>query len=233
VKPLKGLRGTKFDAKLQAKMVEVGARNGRELIAICGDASRPMEDRLQSCLLLSQLRCREALPQLIKIGFEEQEPKLVWQSVVAIGAIGSLRATRPLLRLLRSTKSKTTRHGVLVALGELADERARRALTGVAVDVKEEDNIRGLAVEALGLLKPKRQTSRFLVEALGDPSAGVRFSSLCAISALRDKKAIPFMLPLLNDASVVGEKESVADRAALVLRLIQGSVDESPSAGSG
>lgn len=231
MKPSKRFQPANVDATLEAKMVELGARDGRELIAICGDATRPMVDRLQSCLLLSQLRCREALPLLIEIGSEGQEPKLVWQSLVAIGAIGSLRATRPLLRLLRSTKSKATRHGVLVALGELADERARRALTTIAVDVKEDDSLRGLAVEALGLLKAKRKTSTVLIEALSDPSAGVRFSSLCAISALRDKTCIPFIRPLLNDASVVGEKESVADRAALVLRSIQEPVDRSPSAG--
>jgi HEAT repeat protein len=202
-------------------MANLGANTQFELVALCRDKARPQADRVQACLLLGQMKFREALPNLIEIVQQEHEGELVWQSLATIGAIGSRRATRPLLQLLRSTTSAVTRHGAVLGLMQLADERTRGELTRIAANKQEEENTRALATEALGLLKSKRRTSRFLIGALHDPSPAVRFSSLCAIGALKDRTALPFIRPLLNDSSIADGAESIGDRANLVLRSMQ------------
>src|SRR4051794_22283641 len=111
------VRNAQTDGGVLLRMRELGAQNGGELIAICGSAVRPLEHRLQSCLLLGQLRYKEALPLLIELGSEEREPRLAWQSLVAVGAIGSFRGTRPILQILRSARSAMLRRGAVIALG--------------------------------------------------------------------------------------------------------------------
>ena len=211
-------------------MAALGVHTSSELAAICADAKRPLQHRLQSCLILGQLRAREALPELLKIAAGEDD-KLSWQALVAIGAIGSRRATRSILRLLRSTKSPIARHGMVMALTQLADERARAALTRIAGDSREKPNVRGLAAEALGLLRRKKRTSWFLIQALQDPSPEVRFGSLCAIGAINERRALPFVRELLNDAAVVDGKESVGERASLVLSSLETSRRDSSAHG--
>ena len=212
------------NAAIEKKMEQLGAYTGAELLAICTDKSRASQDRVQSCALLGQLKLREATSLLIRIAMGEVDERLVWESLSAVGAIGSRKATRPLLGILQAGTPGAVRRGAVFALMQLADERARGMLVRIAAGAREEEKIRGLATEALGMLRPRRRSLRFLIEALHDPCAEVRFASLCALGALREHDALPFIRPLLSDTTVVDGDESVGDRAAVVLRSIEDAV---------
>jgi HEAT repeat protein len=198
-------------------MLDLGLDTFEDLVDLCRDRRRDIPARVRACFLLGQLRCPEALNPLLAVAVEEEQPELVWETLSAIGAIGSLRATRPLLRLLRSTRVGVKRRGAVFALMQLADERARQTLARIVGDRREEEKTRGLAAEALGFLRSVRRSNDALIAVLRDPSAEVRLSALCALDALHDTSATGSILPLLGDSALADGGESIAERAALVL----------------
>jgi HEAT repeat protein len=206
-------------------MVALGAATVGDLTQICLDAARATEDRALACLLLGAMRSRASVFMLLEIGAEAQEEEtlLIWQSLAAVGAIRSRRATRPLIRLFRTTRSWLKRQAAVFALGQLADKRAERLLIRVLLDPKEVAKTRGFAGEALGLLGPKPQILKVLVAALEDESAEVRYAALCGIGALRSKTALPAVKSLLSDDTVGAGQSTIADRAAKVIKDIEAS----------
>jgi HEAT repeat protein len=163
------------------------------------------------------MRSRPFVNVLLRLGIDGREDLLIWESLVALGVIGSRTATRPLLRLARASDSRIRRQAAVFALGLLNDKRGRSTLIKVLLDTKEGTKIRGLAAEALGLLPAKRGTTMVLVEMLQDPSAEVRYSALCALGALRANSALGSIESLLGDTAVVDGEMSVGDRAASVM----------------
>ena len=170
-------------------------------------------------MLLGQRRARIALSDLLEIAGTEEDAILVWESLAAIGALGSRVATRRLLRLFRSTSSLPKRQGAIFALGRLNDPRARSLFLTVVSNPKEDARTRGLAAEALGLLRPKKRSISVLIAALNDHSIEVRHAALLALGALRCKKALPALRCLQSDHTAIGGEGVLSDH---VLRVISG-----------
>lgn len=182
----------------------------QDLIGICGDASQSYEKRASACLLLGQMRARTSVLALINVGLKEEDSILVWTAFAATGAIGNGKATRPLMHLVRTMTSSFKRQAVVFALGGLQDKRARSLLEWVLADLREDPKTRGLAAEALGLLRPKTPTVKVLIRALEDPSAEVRYSALCALGALRSRYALPAVKRMLEDRTIVDGDKAIS-----------------------
>ena len=200
----------------------LGAKTPDDLIEIAEDATRSASDRSTACSLLGLMRSRASISALLQLGLSEKEDLLIWEALAAVGAIGSRTATRPLIHLVRTTDSGFRRQAAVFALGLLHDQRARSALTKALLDARESAKARGLAAEALGLLRATPRTVHVLIEMLRDASAEVRYSALCSLGALRSKPALRSIESLLGDQTIVDGSMSMADRAAEVMAGIRG-----------
>jgi HEAT repeat protein len=199
-------------------MAAIGVQAYANLLGLCSDAAADSQRRAEACFLLGELRLRSSVSALLKVGASDNSPEVVWAALCAVGAVGSRRATRALVNIVSSELSPVRRRAAVFALFQLADNRARQALIRAACDASEEHKTRGLAAEALGLLKRTRYTSGVLVRLLSDPSGEVRFGSLCGLAVLRERSAVPTIRALVSDRTVVDGTETVGDRALLVLR---------------
>jgi len=201
-------------------MTALGAASAADLTQICLDPGRKLEDRALACSLLGEIPSRASVLMLLAMGTTEEEPLLIWHSLAAVGAIGSRRATRPLMRLIKTTRSWFRRQAAVFALGQLSDQRAEPLLSRVLQNTKEVAKTRGFAAEALGLLDLAPQTQKALIAALQDESAEVRYSALCGIGAQRNRSALPAVKSLLADRTVVDGTNTIADRAASVVETL-------------
>ena len=193
------------------------------------DSSRPARERAQACAWAGQRHLTEALSTLLQIAKTEEDPLLVWESLAALGALGSRVATRPLILFLRSTQSATKRQGATFALGRLYDPRSRSILVKIVSDRKEDETTRGLAAEALGLLRPAKPSTSALIRALGDDEAEVRYSALLALGALRCREALPTLERLRNDSTLVDGDGTIADHASRVITEIESAPAQRPN----
>jgi HEAT repeat protein len=219
------MRKPRYSAELErallSKMAALGASTDGDLIQVCKDSARPIDDRALACGLLGQMRSRASLPVLLEVGSTENETLLMWQSLAAVGAVGSRTATRRLMELARRTPSHIRRQAAVFALGMLHDERARSLLIHLLLDVEQDPKTRGLAAEALGLLRPNAQSTRALIQVLGRGSGEVRYSALCGIGALRSKAALPTLRRLLDDPTIASEEHPIAEVAARIVKDIE------------
>lgn len=208
---------------------DIASKTDAELLGVMMDPSRPAAERAQACSWAGQRRLRDALPALLQIARIEENPLLVWASLAALGTLGSRVSTRPLIMIFRSTQSPTKRQGAIFALGRLYDPRARSVLVKIVSDRKEDDKSRGLAAEALGLLRPAKASTSALIGALGDDEAEVRYSALLAVGALRCREALPAVERLKNDSTPVDGDGTIADHASMVISDIESAPGRRPA----
>ena len=104
------------------------------------------------------MRARKSIPLLISELETTPFLSLYWECAKAVGALGSRRATRPLIAVVRSAKESNRRAAALHALWLLADRRAVDVCPRVAADLEGEDeHTRLIAAEALlGLISGGR-----------------------------------------------------------------------------
>jgi HEAT repeat protein len=216
-------------------MPSIGAANVGDLVGICQDSSRDPKDRALACSLLGWIGTREVIDILLNVAHSAEEAILVWEAIAAVGTIQSKRVTRHLIEVIRSKSSTIKRQASIYALSLLGDERARACLERVLLDPEELPQSRGMAAEALGLLRLRSRTSRALVLMLDNPSAEVRYSCLCALGALRDESALRHIEHLTGDLGSLEGEGTVAERAQLVIHDIREAIErtrESPASAS-
>lgn len=185
------------------------------------DENLPPEVRARACAEIGSHRFRPAIPSLLKLGSIAGDPLIVWQALDAVGAIGSKTATRPLLQLIRDSKSAFVRQAAVFAVGQLADPRARPHLIRVLKNKSELPKTRGFAAEALGLLRSQPASSETLISALGDVEPEVRCAAVSAIAALRDRRAVPALRSLLTDRTIVDGDRTLSEFASDALRTME------------
>ncbi len=188
------------------------------LIQLIQDSSQSAEARAEGCSQLGLMKSRRAVPVLLEIGSKEKSELLFWESLKAVGTIGSKRATRPLMRLIRTTESRSRMTAAVLALLPLGDERAASLLIRIMLHGKDTPKARGLAAEALGWMRPKRDTLVALRKALEDPSEYLRYSAVCACSGLRSRAMIPALGRLLTDEAELPGEGTIAQLAREVLQ---------------
>jgi HEAT repeat protein len=186
------------------------------------DASCDSRIRALCCSILGAGGTPDVVQPLIDIVKKSEDPLVAWEALAAIGSARSRRATRFLMGLIATAKEPVKTQGAIFALGLLRDERASETLVRILRNVEMETRSRSLAAEALGFFRPRPRVLGVLVDALRDPDPEVRYSSLCGLGAQRQRRTIPYVKRLLDDDAALGEGESVAKCARLVLDAIQG-----------
>jgi HEAT repeat protein len=204
-------------------MSALGAATAADLTQICLDKARSMEDRASACSLLGSVGSRDSIFPLLEIGASASDDQtiLIWESLKAVGALRSRRATRPLMRLIRTTPSLQKRQAAVYGLWGLTDQRAEGLLIRILLDKTENEKTRGFAAEALGLLHPTPHIEKAYIAALQDNSVEVRYSALCGLSGSRCKGALPFVKSLLSDDSMMNGEGTVAELAVVVMPQIE------------
>src|SRR5438105_4662259 len=100
-----------------------GFASERELLAALTGLEVDKSKRIAACQAASEVRLRVAVPDLISM-LNENQSDLSWASAQALWQIGSRRATRPLISVVRTSRDQSTREAATYALGMLGDSRA-------------------------------------------------------------------------------------------------------------
>ena len=169
------------------------------LIPILLDASRSLEQRSEAAAKLGQLSAREAVAPLIET-LAASGWRLSWACAHALIDIGSRRFGRTLIAVVDRAPEPLVKRAAIYAIWMLRETRAENMLIKVAANLGgEEEQTRSMAVEALGFTNRRRKSQAALAFHLFDPSAHVRYSSLCALSAFSGRFPYP---PFLEKALI-------------------------------
>lgn len=191
------------------------------LIDVFQNPEAETELRLFACNALKNFRYKRAVKVMLTTFQDMSENRDVrLMAGVSLGFLGSKRALRSLISILKNHIEIEMRERAAYALGWLFDERAVEPLMKTLEDVNENEKVRAQAAEALGLFADARpvETLTALVDVLlanlQDPSPLVRFWVAYALANCHDPRAIPALEKLAaEDTSLVPGWRSVSQEA--------------------
>jgi HEAT repeat protein len=179
--------------------------------------------------VINELRNREEpLIQRMKKDLKDSDPKVLIAAERVLAKMGeAARGAVPELVVALEHPNAKVRQNAVYALGPLRDPRAFHALIRASSDPSSLVRI-AVVVGA----RPSLEDGRFAtaVAALGDRNPHVCRFALKELSILKDKRALPYLVPLLEDqrsfAAGAGPHPDnavrVCDEAALALTRIAG-----------
>ena len=169
-------------------LLSTGVKSRDSLLIVLKDKQGGDDIRLAACRILGHLRDEKAISDLL-VALDEQNPQLTWEAAKSLILISSSEATQEVINILFAGKDPHNRVAAAYVLGLSGDSRAVEPLIQVVggTDLPE---VRSHAAEALGNLADDKATD-FLINALEDNSAEVRFWSAFALGEIGNPKAIP------------------------------------------
>ncbi|MBN1286345.1 MAG: HEAT repeat domain-containing protein [Anaerolineae bacterium] len=206
----------------------IGINSFGDLLGIAENKSLSLEIRQSACWLLLRLGEHRATSALLEIATDiHEEIEMRRYALYSVGQIGSRQAIKPLATLMNEDPSEEIRASATNALGWLSVKLSlssrflyrllsHRKIAEVLIeklnDTTETPNVRGEAAEALanGCFT---ETVPSLINALGDPSAEVRFWSAFALGQVGSPAAIPALERLAADEAIVPGWWSVGKEA--------------------
>lgn len=193
-----------------------------ELIDAVNDATRDLEVRGSACSLLAWLGEIDAAPALERAFEEAPDGGLVWETAQALERLRAQRAAPVLVRVL---KEGTTAKQAAAAwlLGLLRVQGTVAPLWLVAMDRALDEDVRGHAIEALGLLQAKEAVPD-LITLLSDPAAELRYWAAYALGQIGDPASIPALEQMARvDTAVQRHGFSLREEALDALESIRGA----------
>jgi HEAT repeat protein len=181
-----------------------------EASTILADRSQTAERRCAAAHIVATCPLAHSLDILLLAASNENE-QIAWCVANALSILGSRKATRPLLHVLRTSAECWRREAAIYALGLLADNRAAGQLVQVLGDRRERDNTRSLAADALSGLTNDHRVIQALLRHHNDSSVAVRFSVLCALVSKATESGVSQAFELhLNDTGQLTGRPSIA-----------------------
>ena len=156
--------------QILSELRRMGLHSIDELPQVILDRSQPEERRLVGCYVAGAAMYRPAVRALLQVITQDNE-RLVWEAGVALSRIGSKRATRPLVNVIRYSEVEESRTAAIYAFFGIQDSRAVPTLINVLSDTSGSPRSRSVAAEVLGLLEPTDASVNELRKALHDPAA--------------------------------------------------------------
>lgn len=214
-------------------MMEIGVVSEAELSKFWQNISLEPEVRAKACVAAGFLRMKAAMPIMIELA-DSENAGVAWGAAHALALIGSRAATRPLMQIVRQSVFEPARNAAINALGQLHDGRAEGLLCQVLTDRAESENTRTFAACALMNPRNPKRATVYLLRALDDPSAHVRWQALSALGTTGIRDAAEAIRKCLSDQTVVDglppEESTVAWAAesALVNLLGEGGAASFP-----
>jgi HEAT repeat protein len=206
------------------KMRQLGTQSVSGVIRLLRDRTVPQEKREAAASVLRGFRCRDGIETLIEVLAEGQQ-RLSNACMWALKDIGSLRASRRLMQIVRGKYPLAARQEAIYALWQLREKRAEPLFIHLcgALDT-EEEYTRDMATEALGNTARRLRTQKAIRERLFDPSVSVRYAALCACGSVDHYglHAFPEFLrealeAKLTDPEKVDDNRVIAQAAAELL----------------
>ena len=206
-------------------MTEIGAVSQSELSKFWQDTSLEPEVRAKACVAAGFLRMKTAIPIMIELANSEVAG-VAWGAANALALIGSPTAIRPLMQIVQRSLPEPTRNAAISALGRLHDARAEGLICQVLIDQNETESTRTFA--ACALMRPcnPKRAIGYLIRALDDPSAHVRWQALSALGTTGIPDVAEAIRRCLSDQTVVpglpSEEATVASAAKDALANLLG-----------
>jgi hypothetical protein len=173
------------------------------------------EVRSQALAVVAGFPAIADIPTVIQVLREAPTSNLSLQAGKTLAAIGSRRATRPLLGLIRSSIADHVTFSCVYALWSLRDRRAEATLRWVVANETLAARTRGLAAEILGLFQ---RSQPLLVSYATHPIADIRCGALFGVAASRKgADCLSGFFHLLHDDSTTSSGERVRDLAARII----------------
>ncbi|MYA99093.1 HEAT repeat domain-containing protein, partial [Candidatus Poribacteria bacterium] len=172
---------------------------------------------------------RRLVEPLIAVLENTDEMKSIRASaIVSLGALKDERAAEPLLTAL-SDENAEIRLQAAAALGTLRDAKAVAKLSAMVENPLEPDNVRAVAVTALGNIGDK-SVEDVLIRALDIRVGDIANNAIIALGKLESETAIPRLIAILEDKRIplnagtaVLANASARTKAARALGTIGGS----------
>ena len=184
-------------------LLKSGLKVPQDLVELALNEGRGEQERAAAWIILRDLRIREALPAMLR-AITTAPLSVAEAAAIALWALDSKAATRPLLGLLGRARPKERRLLAIKALEFLQDRRAWRGLTQLALDDSEDEEVRTEAVSALsGLItKAPGRVVPVLLRTLRDTSSLVRWRSATVLAASHDPRAIAALRSAVEDRAI-------------------------------
>ncbi len=186
----------------------VRARAAEELARLEGDQKQTAIEALIAALddrnsdvryavlnALGELHASESVPRLIQLLQADEEPFCVQAAISALGQIGDIRATQPLIQALKQG-SDEVRFQAITALCQVNPEEAPRFLRDLVKDRDEE--VRASAAAGLGDLRDHASVE-ILAGMLEDPVPTVQMEAAVALARLEDSRGVPHLVDFLKN----------------------------------
>jgi len=199
-------------------MDELGVATPEGLLRCCEDTSESSEVRVKACYALGFLKAHKAVPALIKAA-DDDNPQVSCQAILSLSVLGSRRATRPLMRIVRHSANEEVRNMAVLCLGQLCDKRAETLVCNLLARAESEAT-RSYAAQALSRLSHSEQSFQAVLKALSDVHALVRWTAAAALGSIGDRRAVGPLRSALSDREVIPTlpaEETVAEAAKRAL----------------
>jgi HEAT repeat protein len=215
----------KYEELATQVMAELGVVSETELPKFWLDASLEPEVRARACVAAGFLRMKTAMPIMLELANSEIAA-VAWGAANALALIGSRAATRPLMQIVRHSAYEPARNAAINALGRLHDARAEGLICEVLTDQAESESTRTFAACALMNPRNPKRAIVYLLRALDDPSAHVRWQALSALGTTGNPDVAEAIRRCLADQTVVpglpAEEATVASAAKDALANLLG-----------
>lgn len=168
-------------------MAELGVQSEDELSRYWQDPLLEPDVRAKACVAAGFLQMKTALPIMVELA-KNEIPEVAWGAANALALFGNRDAVLPLMQIARGSVHEPARNAAISALGRLHDEQAEGLLCEVLTDQTESEATRTFAACALMTPHDPIHVVAYLLRALEDPSASVRWQALSALGStgLRD-----------------------------------------------
>ena len=207
--------------RVQTILAELQCKSIGQAAEVCVDSNEAEYRRCLACEAIGLAKCRQLLAALF-VSAVDPVATVAASAIVAIGELGTRRATRFLLTRLRDSRSELLRHHVVGTFFRLRDPRAAPLLIRIGSSPDESVSLRSRAVECLGYLKPvKRVALRALGQAVRDVHPEIRYSAVCGLQFTRSHAAIPHLEAVLSDRESVPGEPRIAERATVAIEEIR------------
>lgn len=218
-------RSPKYEEYAKQVMAELGVVSEVELPKLWQDASLDPEVRARACTAAGFLRMKTAMPAMIELANSEIAA-VAWGAANALAFIGSRAAILPLMQIVRQSAHEAARNAAINALGRLHDARAEGLICKVLTDQAESESTRTFAACALMNPRNPKRAIAYLLRALDDPSAHVRWQALSALGTTGIPDVAEAIRGCLSDQAVVPglppEEATVASAAKEALANLLG-----------
>jgi len=201
-------------SKAQASLIAMGEDAVETLLWIANDEVQPMRIKLFALGALAEMRCKEAMPIIIK-HLSSQSETVRWDAIECLGILGTEEAVKLLLDIAEN--------GLKVENSGMADIYAIEAIQKVinptaTAELKkalksENNNVVGAVQKALANI-PTKEAFEALATTLSDKRYGVRKTAAVVLSTVPMRESIELLKNALK-----AEKENEYMQLELALSL--------------